>query len=323
MSRIAIVALFILFAAGAAAQTAWKPSKPVEFVVSAAPGGANDRLARAIQRIVQERELAPVPLNVVSRPGGGGSIAIVYVNTHPGDGHVITLASSAWMSTVAGGRGTVTHRDVVPIVKLLDEPIVYFVKADSSLKTARDLAARLKKDTASVSFGTSVAAGNPLHLSVVNIARQAGGDPAKLKMVVFNSGADTAAQVAGGHVDVGVSSPGSALPLTQGGKLRMLAVSSAQRLGRSLSDLPTLREQGIDVVASAFYLVLAPRGTDAAQIAFWEDVLGKVVQSEEFRKDLAANYWTADFMKSRDAANFMEQTYQNFRRALVDIGMAK
>jgi hypothetical protein len=111
-------ALLPMVAFAQAPQGGWKPSKPAEFVVSAAPGGANDRLARAIQRIVQDGQLAPFPLNVVSKPGGGGSIAIVYLNTHAGDAHHITLASSAWMSTVAGGRSTVTHRDVTPIVKL-------------------------------------------------------------------------------------------------------------------------------------------------------------------------------------------------------------
>jgi putative tricarboxylic transport membrane protein len=90
-----------------------------------------------------------------------------------------------------------------------------------------------------------------------------------------------------------------------------------------LSSLPTLREQGIDVVATAFYVVLAPKGTPPAQIAFWEDVFAKVVRSAEFKKDLAANYWTADFMGQQDAAAFMEQKYQSFRRALLDIGMAK
>lgn len=320
---IAWFALLPIVAFAQAPQAGWKPSRPVELIVSAAPGGANDRLARAIQRIVQEGQLAPVSVNVVSKPGGGGSIGIVYLNTHAGDAHHITLASSAWMSTVAGGRSTVTHRDVTPIVKLLDEPIVYFARADSTLKSARAVAERLKKDPASLAFGLSVAAGNPLHLSVVNIARQAGADPTRLKVVVFNSGSETAVQVTGGHVDIGVSSPGSALPLTQSGKLRLLAVASGQRLAGPLSNLPTLREQVIDVVATAFYVMLAPKGAAPAQIAFWEDVFAKVVRSEEFKKDLAANYWTADFMGSRDAADFMEQTYQGFRRALLEIGMAK
>jgi putative tricarboxylic transport membrane protein len=320
---IAWFALLPVMAFAQAPQSGWKPSRPVEFIVSAAPGGANDRLARAIQRIVQESQLAPVPMNVVSKPGGGGSIAIVYVNTHAGDAHYITLASSAWMSTVAGGRGTVTHRDVTPIVKLLDEPIVYFANAGATLKSARDIAERLRKSPASLSFGLSVAAGNPLHLSLVNIARHSGADPTQLKVVVFNSGSETATQVSGGHVDVGVSSPGSALPLTQSGKLRLLAVASAQRLDGTLSNLPTLREQGIDVAATAFYVMLAPKGATPAQIAYWEDVFAKVVRSPEFRKDLAANYWTADFMGPHDAAEFMEQKYQDFRRALLEIGMAK
>ena len=211
MHRIVWMLFLLPAVATAQPQAGWKPDRPVELVIGAAPAGANDRIGRAIQRVLQENKIVSVPVNVVNKPGGGQSVAFAYLNTHPSNPHYLGLASSSWLTTIAGERGSGDHRDFTPIVKFLDEYQVYFVRADSPIKTARDIVEQLKKDPASLSFGFSTAVGNPLHISIATLARQAGADPKKVKAVVFNSGTDTAVQVAGGHLDVGVQSPGSAL----------------------------------------------------------------------------------------------------------------
>src|SRR4029079_10964215 len=126
---------------------------------------------------------------------------------------------------------------------------------------------------ASLSFGFSTAAGNPLHISIAQLAREAGVEPAKGKAVVFNSGTDTALQVAGGHLDVGVQSPGSAFGLAEAGKVRIIAVGAPKRHPGALANVPTLREQGIDVDANVFYTVFGPKGLTPAQTAYWEQAL--------------------------------------------------
>src|SRR5690242_20299420 len=222
--------LAVLMLPALAFAQAWKPEKPVELIVGAAPAGANDRIGRSIQRLLEEMKLAS-PVNVVNKPGGGQTVAFAYLATHPANPHYLGLASSSWLTTIAAGRGTVGPRDLTPIVKMLDEYQVYFVRADSPIKTARDIVEQLKKDPTSLSFGFSTAAGNPLHISIATLARQAGADPAKVKAVVFNSGTDTAIQVAGGHLDVGVQSPGSAFQLAQAGKIRIIAIGAPRRHG--------------------------------------------------------------------------------------------
>lgn len=321
-----LLGLLTLFPAVALAQVSqpgWKPDKPVELIIGAAPGGANDRIGRSIQRMLQERRIVPTAINVVNKPGGGQAIAFAYLTTHSSNPHYLGLASSSWLTTVAAGRGTVTHRDVTPIVKLLDEYQVYFVKADSPIMSGRDIVDRLRKDPASLSFGFSTAAGNPLHISIANIARQAGADPTRLKAVVFNSGTDTAAQVAGGHLDVGVQSPGSALQFVLSGKARIITVAAPRRLGGALANVPTLREQGIDVIAAVFYTIFGPKGIDAAQLAYWDEALSGIMQSDALAKDLDINFWTIDLVGHRELPGFLEQEVQNYRRALVAIGMVK
>src|SRR5688572_5498664 len=140
--------------AGHAQAPAWKPDKPVELIVGAAPGGANDRIGRTLQRLLQDGRVN-TPINVVNKPGGGQSVAFAYLNTHPNNPHFLGLASSSWLTTVAAGRGTVTPRELSPITKLLDEFQVYFVRADSPIKNARDIVDNLRKNPASLSFGIS------------------------------------------------------------------------------------------------------------------------------------------------------------------------
>ena len=304
------------------AQTpAWKPDKAVELVIGAAPGGANDRIGRTLQRLLQDGRVNTV--NVINKPGGGQSVAFAYLNTHPGNPHYLGLASSSWLTTVAAGRGTLTPRELSPILKLLDEYQVYFVKADSPITSAPDIVARLRKDPASLSFGFSTAAGNPLHISIGEIARRAGADPTKIKAVVFNSGTDTAIQVAGGHLDVGLQSPGSALQLTQSGKLRFIGVAGPRRHAGLLANVPTMREQGVDVIANVFYTVFAPKGVDAAQLAFWDDALTNVMKSESLKKDLDINFWTVDLIHHRELPAFLEKELEGYRRTLSALGMAK
>ena len=319
--RIFITLLALIPAFTCAQAPAWKPDKPVELIIGAAPGGANDRIGRSLQRLLQDGKVNTI--NVLNKPGGGQSVAFAYLNTHPGNPHFLGLASSSWLTTVAAGRGTVTPRDLSPVIKLLDEYQMYFVRADSSIKTARDIVERLRKDPTSVTFGISTAAGNPIHISIAEIARLAGADPAKLKVVVFNSGTDTAIQVAGGHLDIGVQSPGSALQLTQSGKLRFLGVAGPRRHGGVLASVPTMREQGVDVTANVFYTIFGPKGLDAAQLAFWDDALASVMKSDSVRKDLDINFWTVDTVGHRELPAWLDKEMDGYRRALTALGMAK
>ncbi|MEO8441240.1 MAG: tripartite tricarboxylate transporter substrate binding protein [Betaproteobacteria bacterium] len=300
----------------AQAPAGWKPERPVELIIGAAPGGANDRIGRALQRVLQDAKLAN-PVVVVNKP------AFSYLASHEGNPHYLGLASSSWLTTVAAGQSAVTHRDVTPIIKMLDEYQVYFVRNDSAIRTAQDIISRLKQDPGSVSFGFSTASGNPLHISIAMLARAAGADARKLTTVVYTSGANTAIQVAGGHLDVGVQSPGSAWQLAQAGKIRLLAVAGPRRYPGELANVPTLREQGINSDANVFYTIFAPKGINAAQTAWWDQAITSVMQSEQIKKDAEFNRWTIDLIGHRELPAFLEREHDNYRRALAELGLQK
>ena len=302
-----------------AQQTAWKPEGNVEFIVGAGAGGENDRIARAIQHVLVKEKLVE-SMTVLNRPGAAQTIAINYLAQRRGDAHEIGLASGSFINAIAR-NGSQLHKQVTPLIKLFDAYQGYFTALDSSIKDMADVRDRLKSDPSSLSFAFPVGLGTPLHVSVVNVGRAAGAPWQKLVTVVFNSGSDVAAQVAGRHVDVGLTSIGSPYPMIQAGKLRMLGIASPERLPGELANIPTVREQGMDVVTANSYTVLVPNDLRPEQIEFWSKALDKVLQAEDFQKDLALNFWVPRPIRYPETVKWMQDDYDENRAVLKELGM--
>jgi putative tricarboxylic transport membrane protein len=273
-----VAATFILGTAGNAqtqrTSSSWKPEGNVEFVVGAGAGGENDRIARAIQHVLTKERLVE-SMTVLNRPGAAQTIAINYLASKKGDANTIGLASGSFINAIARS-GSTLHQNVTPLMKLFDAYQAYFTGIDSPIKSMAEVRDRLNANSSSVTFAFPVGLGSPLHVSVVNVAKASGATPGKLVTVVYNSGSDVAAQAAGGHIEVGLTSIGSPMPLIQAGKLRMLGIASPERIEGELSKYPTVREQGLDVVTANSYTVLVPNGLTPEQIAFWTRALDQV-----------------------------------------------
>jgi putative tricarboxylic transport membrane protein len=320
----ALVAASFVFgtASGAQAQQAsasWKPEGNVEFVVGAGAGGENDRIARAIHHALTKEHLVE-SMTVLNRPGAAQTIAINYLAGKKGDANEIGLASGSFINAIARS-GSTLHKNVTPLMKLFDAYQCYFTRSDSPIKTMADVRDRLRADPSSVTFAFPVGLGSPLHVSAVNVGKAAGAPPSKVIAVVYNSGSDVSGQVAGGHVDVGITSIGSAMPLIQAGKLRMLGIASPERLAGELASFPTLREQGLDVVTANSYTVLVPNGLTPEQIAFWTMALDKVLLDSDFKHDLDLNFWVLKPIRYPETVKWMQDDYDENRAILKELGM--
>ena len=298
---------------------AWRPEGNVEFVVGAGAGGENDRIARAIQHVLTKEHLVE-SMTVLNRPGAAQTIAINYLASKKGDANEIGLASGSFINAIAR-NGSTLHKSVTPLMKLFDAYQCYFTRVDSPIKSMTDVRDRLKADPSSVTFAFPVGLGSPLHVSVVNVAKAAGAAPGKVVTVVYNSGSDVAAQAAGGHVDVGLTSIGSPTPMIQAGKLRVLGIAAPNRMGGELAHYPTLREQGLDVVTANSYTVLLPNGLTPEQIAFWAHALDKVVVDADFKLDLERNFWVLEPIRYPATVKWMQDDYDENRAILKELGM--
>ncbi len=313
----------LLLAIASAHAQPWVPQRNVEVVVSTSPGGAVDANARIVQRIIQERRLLPVTSGVVNKPGGAGTIAYLYVNQHPGDGHYLAISSVPLLTNHITGTSTLLHTDFTPIAQLVEEYMAFAVRPDSPIKSGKDLIERLRKDPASVSIAIAPALGNALHIAAGLVVKAAGGEARKMKVVVFNSGGEAMSALLGGHVDVYPATAGSVVPVVESRKVRVIGVSSPQRLGGVLAGLPTWKEQGVDAVYPVWRGLMGPRGMTAAQIAYWDDVVAKVVASDDWKKELEANFWNDHYLRSAEARKSLDDQYQRSRAVLTDLGLAK
>ena len=320
-----VAALLALTAAGGAqaqhAGGSWKPDGNVEFIVGAGAGGENDRIARAISHALTNEHLVD-SMTVLNRPGAAQTIAMTYLAGKKGDANAIGLASGSFINAIARS-GSTLHKNVTPLMKLFDAYQCYFTRIDSSIKTMADVRDRLQADASSVTFAFPVGLGSPLHVSAVSVAKAAGAAPSKIITVVYNSGADVSGQVAGGHVDIGITSIGSAMPLIAAGKLRMLGIASPERIDGALAGYPTLREQGFDVVTANSYTVLAPNGLAPEQIGFWIGALDKVLVDPDFKLDLERNFWVLKPIRYPETVKWLQDDYDANRAILKELGLTQ
>ncbi len=315
--------LALAAATTAMAQATWKPERNVEIISGTAAGGAVDRANRAVQRIWQERKIVEVSTIVMNKPGGGNTIAWNYINQHAGDGHYVSIAPYTLLTNKLVGTSPLTWSDFTPISLLFNEYMTVAVRADSPIKTGADLIARLKKDPSSLSVAVASTLGNHIHIGIAKAMKAAGVDIRKMKVIAFKSSGESVTNLLGGHIDVVSSTTPNVIAHVQAGTIRVIAITSAQRMPGALAAVPTWSEQGIDGTFSASQGAIGPKGLNAAQVAFWESAFQKLSQSDEWKKELAASYWDGNYLPSKDAAKYYETQAAELRGILTDIGLVK
>lgn len=306
-----------------AASAEWKPEKPIEIIVGTGVGGGQDKSARTVQRILQEKKLVEQPVTVVNKPGGGGAVGYTYLNQHAGQGNIIYVGNPTLLTNHIAGRNPVNYTHVTPLAILFSESVAVSVRAESPLKTLKDLSARLKQDSSQISVAVGSSLGSTNHIAMAMIAKAAGGDAKKLRTVVFQGGGEAITALMGGHIDVNSSAANNVVPHKESGKIRVLAVASPKRLGGILADVPTLKESGVNALVTNWRMVVGPKGMTPAQIAYWDRVLAKMVQTPDWKKDLAENIFEDTYRAAGSTDKYMQAEYEQFAAALGELGMAK
>lgn len=234
----------------------------------------------------------------------------------------MVLASKAILTNHLVGRGP-SYTEFTPVANLFSEWISVTVKPDSPLKTGRDLVERLKKDPAALSFGIATSLGNLNHQGAAAALKEAGIDVKKMRTVIFQSGGAATTAMLGGHIDIVPITAAFAASMVRNGQVRLIAVSSPQRLTGVLADVPTWRELGYDAVVSNWRSVIGPKAMTEAQLAYWDRALRRLIDSAEWKKELEMNFWTSEYLGSAETRKHMAQDNVQARAFLVDLGLAK
>lgn len=319
---LAIASIAIAISGGTQAQN-WSPSKNVDIIVGSAPGGSNDKTARAVERALVEGKLIPTSMSVVNKPGGGSSIAFAYVNQRAGDPHTLLVGTTALLTNHIVGRSKINHKDFTAIASLFNDYVVFAVNAKSSIQNGKDLAERLKQDPKSIAIGFATALGSHNHIAAGMLAKSIGVNPRALKVVAFKGSSEAITQLLGGHIDMVTTAAGNVSAHLAEGRLRVVGISANQRFGGAFASIPTWKEQGVDLVYGGWRSIMGPKGLTADQVAYWEGVLRKATETPEWQANLQKNFWSNDFVTSAQFTKDIDKDYNDIKSVLVDLGLAK
>jgi putative tricarboxylic transport membrane protein len=307
-----------LCALAAGEASAYKPTRPVEVVVHTGPGGGSDLLARSVATMIEKEKLLPVRMQVVNKAGGGGAVAAAYLAEKKGDEHTIGFFTGVWLiNPLVSDKAKVTLRDLTPIARLVLEPALIAVKADSPYQTLKDFIAAAKQKPGELKqSGGSITSRD-------NVVRQLlqHETGARWAFISFPGGGERIAALLGGHVDMMVIEPEEAGQHIRAGNMRVLAQVTEHRLA-GFPNVPTLKEAGFDVpVVPQVRGVVAPPGIAADEVAYWEGVFRKLIESASWKKFLADNQFEDGYQNAADLTRFYDQFTSQMRGILKEAGI--
>ena len=294
------------------------PSENIEIIAPASPGGGWDITARSVQKILKDKGLVDGNINVINKPGGGGEVGWQYL--HPKDAHNLAVNSSLLLTNNLLGTSELTYNDFTPLATLATEWQSLAVPADSTYESLDDLMKQLKKDPNSIKVGVGPALGNDDHLSFVQAARENEVDPKQVNFLVYEGGGDVVTALLGNHVDVVTTSLSEVKEQYLAGDVRILAVSSAERLD-DLPDVPTYKEQGIDMEFPHWRGIMGPKDMSEEEIAYWDEKLSEMVQSEEWKQVVENNDWEGFYKNSTETKAFFDEQQELYQGLVNDSGL--
>ena len=298
---------------------AWKPDKPIEFVVQAAAGGGSDIMARSIAKVLADEKIITVPINVVNKPGGSGAVAYSYIDSRKkGDPHVVATMTGGYITTPVQGQSPVSYKNFTNFAILCVEDYVGVVRADSPYKSLKDLIAAAKQKPNGIRVGGS----GPASSDAIIRNRLEKAAKVKLNFIVFQSGGEVNAALLGGNVDFASPNPSEATQLVKAGRLRPLAMFSQERLAK-WKDVPTAKEQGIDVTLDQFRGLAGASGLTKEQNQFWENAMVKLSQSAGFKKYLDDNGLRPLLKVGGEADKYLAEQTKFYTEILTELGMIK
>ncbi|PRR80575.1 Tripartite tricarboxylate transporter family receptor [Clostridium liquoris] len=300
------------------------PKKAMEFIAPAGAGGGWDLTIRTTAKVLGDTKLVSVPMPITNKTGGGGAIALSYLQQKKGSDSIVTVYSPPLILINLNGSTEYGYKNTTPIARLITDYGAFVVAKDSKYKTINDVMESLKKDPKSVKIGGNSSAGSMDHIQFLLMAKAAGVKNIKeIPYISFqdNSGS---AQVLGGHVDVFSTGLGEVRTLIESSQLRALASTAAKRVGTGvIKDVPTCKEMGIDAVFENWRGMFgAPDMPDYA-LKYWEETFKKMSETEDWKKVCETNGWDMVYQNSEDFKKFLDGCNEQYKEILQEIGMLK
>ncbi|GGW54086.1 MULTISPECIES: Bug family tripartite tricarboxylate transporter substrate binding protein [Halomonadaceae] len=299
----------------------WTPSRSIEFVAPANPGGGWDTLVRTVSRVLQEEQLADRNFAAINVPGGGGAVAWAQIARDSGNPHKLFATSPPIILVPLAGASRYDHTDFTPVARLITDYSIILVAADSEYQTITDLFDAMKENPR-LSVGGGSAPGSMDHISVAGLASAAGLDASSVNYIPFSGGGDAMTNLMGGHIEAVITGAGESVgQLGEGSQLRALGVSAPERLGGALADVPTYQEQGVDYTFDIWRGVMGTPDMPAEAVAYYEDLFAEMLETDGWQQARDQLGWIDAYQDSEAFGAFLDEQKEQFSSVLSDLGL--
>ena len=290
----------------------------LKMMIPANPGGGWDSTGRALGKALQESGAA-ASVSYDNKGGAAGAIGLAqFVNGNKGDGNALMVMGAVMIGGIITGKPPVTVTQATAVARLTSEYNVFVLPASSPFQSMKDVIEQLKKDPGSVKWGGG-SRGSTEHIAAAMIAREVGVDPAKINYVAFRGGGEATAAILGGNVTIGGSGYSEFAEYINAGKMRAIGVTADKRLNGI--SVPTLKEQGVNVVIGNWRGVYGAPGISAEQRKALIELVVKATKSKAWAESLEKNGWTPALMTGADFEKFVDDEFASLRAVMAKSGM--
>jgi putative tricarboxylic transport membrane protein len=307
------------------ATAAWEPTRPVEFIIPAGPGGGADIMARTIQGIIAKHNLMKQPMVVINKAGGAGGEGFLDVKSSRGNPHKIVITLSNLFTTPLATGIPFNWKDLTPVAMLALDEFVLWVNAETPYKNVKDYVTAVKAAPPGQYKMGGTGSKQEDQIITVAVEKSAG---VKFTYIPFRGGGEVAVQLVGNHVNSTVNNPNEAVAQWRGGKLRPLCVFDGKALDykdkitsdMSWNDIPTCKSAGLNMEYLMLRGIFMTPGATPDQVAYYIDLLKKVRETPEWKKLMSDGAFNQTFMTGPDYVKWVEQEEARHRDLMKEAG---
>jgi len=322
--KVAFAAALAACAFATSSLAAWEPTKPVEIVVAAGAGGASDQMARMMQAAVQKNNLMKQPMVVTLKGGASGAEALIYMKSSPGDANKVLIAYSLIYMLPLSAKIPFNWRELTPVSLIALDQFVLWTNTQLPYKTVKEFANAAKAANPPFKMG-GTGSKREDHVLTVFLEQKTG---AKFAYLPYKSGGEAATQLVGNHTQANVNNPSENLEVWRANQVRALCVFDKERIQyktkvtdtQSWNDIPTCKDQGVDVQYLMLRAMFLPGKVTSEQTAFYVDLFKKLTQTAEYKEYMEKQALKPAFLTGKELVKFLEEDDALNKRLMTEAG---
>jgi putative tricarboxylic transport membrane protein len=292
----------------------------LRFMVPNTPGSGYDLTARTATKAMEDAGLAR-NVEVFNVPGAGGTVGLQRIVNEQGNGKLLMQMGLGVVGAAYTNNSQATLKDTTPIAKLIEEPEVVVVPAASPYQDLAGLVAAWKADPTKVAVGGGSSPGGPDHLAPHLLAQAAGVDPKTVNYVAYDGGGELLTSLLGGQIAFGMSGAGEFADQIEAKQVRVLAVTSAERVPGL--EAPTLKEAGQNLEFTNWRGIVAPPGLSDPDKQALAKLVDDMHNSQQWKDAVAQNNFTDAYLPADQFATFLQAENERVAGVLRDLGLTQ